>query len=359
MVTYLSVNISIVILGLYFEIINSKAKLSHYARKLPNYIFIIPSFFILFFISAFRGDFNTDYRNYTYLFELYNRYDLFDALQSGRTETGYIFLNRLIGFFTNDPLYLFIIVSFIILVCFYSQFNRYSTYIWLSILMFVAVGSYYPSFNIIRQVLAAAILFSGSKYLYERKLLKYLLVITVASLFHITSLIMIFFYFILNFKFRLKNIMFIFFMSIFLMLFLDNIISFVQIHFYQTYSESSYGMTGASFNSALLPIALLIFSLFNYKKIDFNNNAQRIWLNAVIFYAVFKILGLQVHLIERLSHFFSPYVLLLIPLFFSKMKHKELRIIYIMVLVFMLILYHYIVYSGTDFDPYYFIWNAH
>lgn len=355
---YIFTHITILILGLYYEGINSMNELKRRNKKLPSYFFTVPSFIILFIISAFRGDFTTDYKSYTRLFYLYNQYDFFDVLKVTDIESGYKLLSRSVGVFTDNEMYLFMVVSFIILICFYSQFKKHSTYMWLSVLMFVIIGSYYSSFNIIRQILAVAIIFAGSKFLYERRFFKYLLVVILASLFHSTALIMIAFYFILNFRFNFRSIFLIFCGSFFVMLFLNNIVSFFQRNFYTSYVEGAYGMEGASFKIAIIPMALLIFSLFNYKKIDLSNTIQRIWLNAVIFNAFFSILGTKVFMINRVSHFFSSYTLLLIPLLFSKIKTKELRVVLIIILVFFLIIYHYIVYKNTDFDPYYFIWDT-
>lgn len=357
MVVYVAVSITIVMMGLYLEFINSKPELKSH-KKLPNYFFIIPSFLLLFIISAFRGDFTTDYKNYANLFDLYNQFDFWRTFQVGLDqEIGYIFLSRLIGVFTSNEIYLFIVVSIIILACFYSQFNKYSAYIWLSALMFITVGSFYSSFNIMRQILAVAIVFAGSKFLYERKTIKYFLVVIAASLFHTTSLIMIPFYFILNLRVNLKNTAFIFVGAAISFVFLENIISIVQTVFYTTYTADSYGMTGQIFTNALLPITFLIFGLYHYKKIDQNNAMHRIWFNAIVFNAVFSVLSLKVQLVERVAHFFNPYVLLLIPLIFSKMQNKYLRIVYMMVLIFLLIAYNYIVFEGTEYDPYYFIWD--
>ncbi|WP_193064917.1 EpsG family protein [Oceanobacillus oncorhynchi] len=359
MTVYLTVNVLIVIFGLYFESINSKADLSTYKKRLPNYFFIIPSFILIFIITAFRGDFTTDYTHYSDLFDLYNLFSFSEIFQAELgQEIGYILLSRIIGTFTNNEVYLFIVVSFVTLACFYYQFNKYSVYIWLSVLMFVTVGSLYPSFNIMRQILATAIVFAGSTFLYERKMTKYFLVVLVASLFHTTSLIMFPFYFILNFRLNFKNLTFIFAGSVVLMLFFDNILSFIQQFFYTQYTVDSYGMTGQRFTNAVLPLALFIFSLFNFKKLDSSSTIHRVWFNAVFFNALFSVLSLQVQLVERITHFFSPYAMLLIPFMFSKMKNKHLRFIYIMILVLMLFLYNFTVLSGSEYDPYYFIWDS-
>ncbi|WP_161568719.1 EpsG family protein [Exiguobacterium sp. SH1S21] len=356
MLVYVSVSLILIILAFLFEIINSNVKLKTNRKSLPNHFFIIPSFLLLFIVSAFRGDFTTDYKNYSMLFHSYNRYSFTEVFQANfYQENGYIFLNKLIGLFTSNDFYLLIFITFIILYGFFHQFSKYSAYIWLSVLMFTTIGAYYTSFNTMRHILAVAIVFFGSKFLYERNLFKYCIVIIIASLFHRSALIMIVFYFILNFKFNIKNLTIILLGSIATMLSLNTILEFIQRTSYSVYTPDAYGMTGLSFTNAVLPIAILIFSLFYHKKIDLNNTIQKIWINAVVFYTVFSVLGLKVQMIQRIAEYFAPYALLLIPLIFSKMKNDELKVIYMMVFIFVLVLYNYIVLSGTGYDPYYFI----
>lgn len=354
---YLTAHLALLFLGLYYETLNSK-DLRSVKKRVPNYFFTIPSFVLLFIISAFRGDFTTDYKNYTMLFHRYNQYEFWDALRLTSTETGYIFLSRLIGVFTDNEVVLFAVVSFVILICFYSQINKQSTYIWLSVLMFVTIGSFYSSFNIMRQILATAIIFAGSKFLYERNFFKYLLVVMLATLFHQSSLIMIGFYFLLNLRINLRNLLVMFLGATGLMLSFDIIISVVQTYFYTSYTDSAYGMTGASFNIAILPLAILVFCMFNVNKLDSSDMKQKVWLNAVIFYALFSLLSTQVYMAERLTHFFAPYALLLVPYIISRINPPNKRLLFMTLFISLMILYHLVVFSGTQYDPFYFIWES-
>ena len=357
MVVYLSVSIALLLLGLAYESVNSITRVK-YNKVLPATVFTIPSFILLFIISAFRGDFTTDYKNYTGLFDLYNRYSFKDLLYAGfQNEIGYIYLNKIIGIFTDDALYFFMITTFVILFSFFHHFKKHSVNIWLSILMFATVESYYASFNITRHIFAVAIIFVGSKFLYERKFFKWVLVVVLATLFHKTSIIMILFYFILNFRIKLKNWSMIVIGSAIVIFFFDNIVNIAQQYFYEQYTDSSYGMWGQAITNIVLPVAFLIFSLLNLNKLDSNDTKHRIWFNAGVFYAIFNIFALQVEIVERLGRFFAPYSLLLIPFLFSKMKDKYLRFIYVMVLIALLITYNYVILSDSVFDPYYFIWD--
>src|SRR5699024_9977340 len=131
--------------------------------------------------------------------------------------------------------------------------------------------------------------------------------------FHKSALIMIPFYFILNFRINFRNLFLFFVTSTILVFFFDGFLDFAQKFVYENYTEDAYGMTGQAVAKVVLPVAFLIFSLLNIKKLDTNNSMHRIWFNAVFFYALFNVLALQVEMVERIGRYFAPYTLLLIP----------------------------------------------
>ena len=293
MQVYIIVSIAILLFGLFYEYINSRVEISKRVKKLPMSFFFIPSFLLLLFVSSMRGDFTADYNNYIYLFNLYNQFDFLDIFKADfYQEIGYVTFSRLIGGFTSNELFLFGLMSFLTLLAFFWQFKKYSAYIWLSVFMFVTVGSYYTSFNTMRQILAVAIIFAGSKFLYDRKFFKYLLVVSLAALFHKTALVMIVFYFLLNIKVNFRNTVAIITSLVLSFAFLNNLLAFAQQFFYEVYTSQSYGMSGLSFSNAILPLAFLAFTLIYIRHIDLQDNIKRIWVNAAIFYAFFSVLGL-------------------------------------------------------------------
>ena len=64
----------------------------------------------------------------------------------------------------------------------------------LSVLLYVLTGPWLGSFNGVRQYLACAVLFAGHRYILDRKLLKWLAVVLVAVLFHISAFVMVLLY---------------------------------------------------------------------------------------------------------------------------------------------------------------------
>jgi hypothetical protein len=360
---YLIINISIILLSILFYSIIPNNENDDGTINLNTKIFITLSFVILWFVAGFRGDFTSDYKNYADLYDYFNSFDFINIFQMDFSqEIGYVIFSRFIGLFFKDSVFLMIATSFLILFLFYKELIRDSLCLWLSILLFINVGSYYTSFNIMRQIIAVAIVFGGSKYLYNRKLGKYIIIILIATLFHTTALIMLPFYFILNLKFNQRNITVMFASAIFAVIFLKPVIQIaVNLGFsrYSNYANGNftYGMTGLNITSAVVPIAILIFSFLNHKIIDFEERKNNIWLNAIIFYAFFSVLGLKIQMLQRFAEFFTPYILLIIPLVISKINNKYLRTIYFFIIISLLIAFNYITLSGTGYDPFYFIWN--
>ena len=73
---------------------------------------------------------------------------------------------------------------------------RYHTMYLIGMLLYLFLGDWQGSFNGVRQYLAAAILFAGHRFILDRKLWQYCLVVFVATLFHTTAIVMILPYFL-------------------------------------------------------------------------------------------------------------------------------------------------------------------
>ena len=352
MAPYLIVNFIIILSAIIFEV---KIKDLNYNKISILYLSIIGILLTLF--SGLRGDFTSDYKAYSYLFHFYNDFNFKKIFTYNfGQEIGYVILNKIVGILTNNVVFIMLLTSLIIVVLYFKEIKRDSVCIWLSVLLFTTIGQYYISFNLIRQIISAGIIFSGSRFLYKRDFKKYLVIIIIASLFHKTAAIMVVFYFILNQKFNFKKILLVILGTIIFFDFTNIILAFIQKFFYSYYNQSDYGMSGFSLNNIILPVAILAFVILNKNYIELNNNKVNIWTNAVVFYTFFTILGLRVQMIERLANFFSPYVLLLIPYIIMNMKDKCSKNIYILIFVFMSLVYCYYAYSGTGYDPFYFIW---
>lgn len=81
----------------------------------------------------------------------------------------------------------------------WTIYRHHAMYL-VAMLLYLFLGDWQGSFNGVRQYLAAAILFAGHRFILDRKLWQYCLVVFAAALFHTTAIVMILPYFLFNRK---------------------------------------------------------------------------------------------------------------------------------------------------------------
>ena len=151
-------------------------------------------------VSALRYRVGTDYTVY-----LENQFQFIlnlrqpDYWQVLDYEVGFEKLVEFCGKYLGNVEFFFPIVSILFLVFVTLYISEQSESITLSIALLIFTGFYNFSFNIIRQTLATAIFLYALKYVQERRGLKYVICILVATTFHKTAIIYLPIYFIANF----------------------------------------------------------------------------------------------------------------------------------------------------------------
>ena len=152
-------------------------------------------FVFLGYMMAFRAQTGIDdwqYRN-NYLSIGYS--SLGGYLSSSSFELGYKILNYIIYRFVGPDYNIAqAIVSYISFLLFAYAINRYKDYCSVPTMVLVIFSHYYlliMGAGLVRMFIAIPIVLIAISYLYERKLKTYLLLILIASLFHISALFML------------------------------------------------------------------------------------------------------------------------------------------------------------------------
>ena len=203
MVVYLTIVILILIFTMNIEKqvvdINGQRKYSQRGK-----IQVALCAIVLIFVSGFRWKMGTDFSAYI---SIYNhcKENWLDAITSF-DEPGIAVLSKIASELYDSPVTFFVLIAVITVLLNVITIKKYSNLFQMGILLYIFIGSWHGSFNGIRQYLAAAIIFAGHRYIYEKKFIKYLLVIVMASFFHITSLVMLPVYFLVNKKISWKRI---------------------------------------------------------------------------------------------------------------------------------------------------------
>lgn len=111
-------------------------------------------------------------------------------IQTYPKELGYVGLNYLIATFTANRYIFIFIVTLVIYALFYKSLIDYTDNYPFAVLLFLGLLFFF-SFTYLRQVLGVGIAWISIKYVYERKLWRFLLIMFIAFLMHNSALILV------------------------------------------------------------------------------------------------------------------------------------------------------------------------
>ncbi len=323
-------------------------------------VFLFCCTLVLIVLSSIRGDFTADYAAYTFD---YNRYlganvkDIFSVYN--RYEPLYALLNYVLANVFKNPISLFAVCSIIIVGAYVNLIKKESVNIALSLVLFVTVGVYYPSFNTMRQVLAAAIFSMAIPYVYRGDFKRYAVIVIVATLFHKISILMIPIYFILRMKVSLKNNMILFVgtgvVSALYELIATRLNDFLGFS-YSFESSTSSGMQGSTFKSVVVYIFIGLFVLICSSWIK-DSPKKNVNVNGTLIWTALYFLSMNLNFSVRLAYYFCPFMLLSVPAVLRGISNKRTRNFATAVIVFLLFVFFINAYSGSKYNPYYTIFS--
>lgn len=243
-------------------------------------------------------------------------------------------------------------------------------YSWISIYLYF-VWLFGFSLNIMRQSIAIAIIFWGCKYVYERNIKKYFIVVIFSMGFHLTGAVGIIIYFIYAmFSYdtnKLKNGQFNRFVKkynkilkpIFLIILIlivtnssiliTNISRFFNRYHAEVYDMSETNDVGLGYG-IIIAVALAIAYYVTYVTKQHNEQKNKgtlfIIICGIILFYMSKISG-QLY---RISLFFTSYNLIYFSLSFEKIKQKSIckLLMVLIVLVFIYFIYHFYIKIGWN-----------
>lgn len=277
--------------------------------------FMFLSFFTLFFVYGFRNFSAIDDPSYIRIFEQISYVGWFEYFKFSTMEPGYLILNKIVSLFTDNYLYMQLITSFIPLFLFYYGFNKYKKIISLPTAVFLLCSILYfqmLSVALVRMFIAIGIVFVAISYIPERKPIKYMFLIAVASMFHYSAFFMaILTYFAIN-KSNLtkKTIRFytlVFLTSPLIFIFIGRFIVPLLGSRYKNYgSIDSINLSIESFTT--LPLIILL--LFFYKRFDESEKAYfKIFIFIYSLSIIISMFGDMINLGRLVFYSYSAFIL--------------------------------------------------
>ncbi|MGU9099117.1 EpsG family protein [Clostridium perfringens] len=301
---------------------------------------IIVVIILLSIVSGSRTAF-VDTEAYVNLYKNIDNINIFND----NYEFGFMILLKILHYFSKNPQFMLFITAFITNFLFLITLRRYSKgcYGELIIYMYITGGTFISTMNGMRQYLAAAILFYFT-YLIERKCTyKYILICLIASTIHVSALIMIPIYFLVNTKaFSKKTICIIFISSIFI-IFFNPIINYLYGVIGGKFGQySDFNEGGANLIRVFVSAVPLIFAFIYRKLFDSNKFNVDLFINMSLFDVLIMIISLYNWIFARFTIYMALYNLILLPYIMKSLIYKrERKLIYYLFLVFYFIFFYY------------------
>lgn len=294
-------------------------------------VFILGIIFICF--AGFRWNVGTDWEQYLWFFD---KVHLSDFGNSGH-EFLYEILLRVSRYVFADYVGMLLLTAIIIVFFTFSSIGKYSVYPLFSILLLYAYSINSSGFGY-RQDIAIAITFFSFRFIYRRKLIKFLISIVIATLFHQTAIIFIFAYWIYKVRWTRKYLIALIgavLVGYFLMTKLSFIASLytesaqVKLDYYMDNKNETFGagdsstvlIRGIANRFFLLVLPLLVIFTCKNSRVEELKKLYNIFLFGFVFFIVF---GSVAVVFLRFTRYFDIFQILVIPLtvYLSTPKHR-------------------------------------
>lgn len=280
---------------------------------------------ILVLFAGFRANVvGTDTNNYISMFIAKSNQEQSIFEIEGNIEIGYLFLQQVAYFVSTKYWSILTLIALISVIPTYYVVRELTQNVIISIFIYVTLGIYLLFFNAGRQGISVAISTVGLLYILDRSLVKYLICIFIASLFHKTALIMIPFYFIIILPFSTKRVLLFLVIGFLAFYFLSTILSSISPDVESRYGVyEDRGATGGFLLAAFFIIVALLFIGFRNEISKENIYLYDVYLNLAIFtgiiYLVVILTGSDVNFI-RITNYFAIGYALIWPIIFEDVR---------------------------------------
>ena len=290
---------------------------------------------LLMLIAMFRYNVGVDYKTYEIMFN-----EIIEpSYVKSSTEIGFVILCKACAMMGGTAQMMFLLMSFATLLIFFCTYKRYSPNIIVTLFVFMCFGQMYlNTFNVVRQCLAVALFCYSMQYIQQRHLLKYLLCIGIAALFHMTALILVPMYWILrvhwNYRVRLLIILGVIFSGNIIMRIIESSPYAIYLKF-ESFSQS------ASFvNYLYLLLGMIIFIL--EKRLMRGYEDRQLFLNLnycslllFILFFIFANTPLTMVVVRLEYYFIFFYAIIFVRIMFDIRKHILRMLTYVIVCLFL------------------------
>lgn len=287
-------------------------------------IYLILAFIELQIVSGCRIPSAGDSEYYADLFVEVSSLPLSEALNNG-LEKGFMLFLYMVSLINSKPqtiiFFSSLLLNSLVLVYIYKK----SKLPWFSVVLYVTLMFFFNAMNLMRFVIAYSILLYSNDYIVQRKPIKFLTVLVIASTFHFSSILYGIVYCLYPMKLNLNNFIKVAAPLTLLSFFILPIFHvLIQINGrYTSYEEAGEFYQSAYANILEFGICFCVFLFFIYyrkRHIKDLNSSEKLYLWLAFLAMVFAFMSIKVMMIVRFVSMFSLIYIVCIANVISEMK---------------------------------------
>lgn len=310
-------------------------------------------FFIMLIILSLRNiDCGIDLKNYKYIFDINSQmtFNELYELYGFKGEILYHFFNKIVFMITDNFQIFLTIVAALCLIPIALFYKKESYNQILTIGLFLTVAPFSMFFSGLRQSIAMAIVVISFKFIKEKKIVKYIITIIIAFLFHQSAIFMILLYPLYHVKITKKWLIFIVPLLILIFAFKTQIFGLL-ITMNSNYSEKYNVITSTGAYSIL--ILLILFDVYCFTFADKEKETEEFigLRNFLLCATCIQCLASINSVIMRINYYILLFIPILIPMVYnnSSIKYKKVTRLATSIMCVFFISYFFInAYTGSD-----------
>ena len=285
-------------------------------KQLQN-LFLMTAALIFIFVATFRYGIGYDYFNYENLYEQLGPLSIQQLVTDhvGREFIGYSIFTHLCWELGLSYRMLLFVVNIILTAIVFWFLKRYSPLPWLGAYLYLTLQFFAHSMNLFRQSIAATICLLAFPFLKKRKLIFFVLVVLLASAFHISALFLLPFYWILNWKVDGRIYGVIAAISLPIYLFSTQAAQFLTHYLFQNYAGyiGSHYWAGLGKRYVIFPAIYFVAVWFFRKRLLNQDEKNRILINSSFYVLILYVFSTHHMILERFSIYLFMYAMVLLP----------------------------------------------
>ncbi len=228
-------------------------------------------------------------------------------------EIGYRAIMKAIGYITDNENVFFVIVALFFAFSLGIFITRNSKNRFMSFILYFTVGAFSFQISGIRQSLAMAIILFSFEYIKERKLVKFLITVFIAALFHKSAVVIIPMYFAAYIKMNILTFVMFILGGVGICIYATPLMQLFQSIFSKYEVYAPIGFSGGGFVVILMYIITIVVSYMYMNSLEKQNKHNVFFFNMTFVSLLLYILRYFIGIAERISFYYQFAFIILLP----------------------------------------------